>query len=111
MRGEKPTFINPTVIKTNSPTIAALRKKLLEKPLVNYDKLHRIDDLTEEQFSQMNKCSLDQANTVSLLYKQLSLETSIPLRICNSILNYPGESVQILTDRLIALVNKKTAEL
>jgi hypothetical protein len=109
MRGEKPTFFNPA-IQTDLPANTVLREKLLKNPHVHYDKLHGIDDLTAEQFSQMNNCSLDQANTVSSLYKQLSSETPIPLKICNSILNYPGESVQILTDRLINLVKKKTAE-
>jgi hypothetical protein len=109
MLGEKPILFDPAMAQADSPVVAALKEKLAKNPPINYAQPRKLDDLTSEEFSQKNKCSLDQTNTLFSLYKQLSAKSPIPLRICNSILEHPGESVQILTNRLINLVKKKSS--
>jgi hypothetical protein len=107
MLGEKPILFDPAMAQADSPVVAALKEKLAKNPPIRYEQQHKIEDLTIEQFSQNNNCQIEETKKIFTLYRQLSAKSPIPLRICNSILKLPGESVQILTNRLIDLVKNK----
>jgi hypothetical protein len=110
MTGEKLTNFDHTQTQADSPVVSSLREKLIKNPPTNYGQLRKLEDLTPEEFSGKWTCTIDQAKKIFTIYKQLSTQTLIPLRICDSIMKLTGESVPIFTNRLTNLVKEKTTE-